>query len=114
MVASGGNRDAAIAGAILMLAGAMAKGSAAAARPEADLRQWDNLPNTLVIATLPETQDPTVTVRLYGAGGSVLPGAEYKIPVQRSPKCSLAWGRTTSALAIPDASPYSAVRAPVQ
>lgn len=112
MVASGGNRDAAIAGAVLLLAGAIAKGTAAAARPEADLRQWDNLPDSVVITTLPATKDAAVAVKLYGADGMVLPGADYRLPIQQGKQCSIAWGRTTSALAVPDAAPNSAVRAP--
>jgi tetratricopeptide (TPR) repeat protein len=91
----------AAAGAIVLLAGLMAHAAAAATTPEADLRFWDNLPDNLhfatlripageVSATLVDTMNRPVQMRIAHKG-----------------QCAIGWGRTHSALAIPDKAPFA-------
>jgi tetratricopeptide (TPR) repeat protein len=91
----------AAAGAIVMLAGLMAHAAAAATTPEADLRYWDNLPDNLYFATL----------RMPAGEVSVTMPDRMNKPVQmrvsRKGNCAIGWGRTHSALAIPDSAPFA-------
>ena len=74
-----------------------AKGVAAVTRPEADLRYWDNLPDTILLATMPLPED-RASVSLVDRQT----GAKLAVPVSRNGTCSIGWIRTESALKIPD------------
>jgi hypothetical protein len=91
----------ATAGAIVMLVGLMAHAAAAATTPEADLRYWDNLPDNLYFATL----------RMPASEVSVTMPDRMNKPAQmrvsRKGNCAIGWGRTHSALAIPDSAPFA-------
>lgn len=49
--AASGNRNAAYAGLAILAVGLIAEGVAAATTPQADIRYWDNLPNSIGLAT---------------------------------------------------------------
>lgn len=102
-----GNDNAALAGGIMALTGLIAKGVAAAAKPDADLRQWDNLPEYVYFATaaLP-TETPAVMAKFIEVGGyQRLP--DKKVDIQFSEKCGIGWVRSKSALDIPNDAPES-------
>jgi tetratricopeptide (TPR) repeat protein len=101
-----GNRDAAIAGALVGLFGAMAKASADAMRPEADVRYWDNLPDTIMLATL-VAPDPLIeaAVQYKDDRGAPTRPDPVKFKVTNAGRCSIGWVRSRSALSIPDAAP---------
>lgn len=103
---AGNNRDTAIAGAVLMFAGLIAKAAADAAKPDADIRAWDNLPNRVFLTSLTLSEGnegPTANV-LDAAGNdfdlSIIGGDDA---------CKLSWGRSQSAFAIGDRAPGSSV-----
>ena len=101
------NNNAAIAGGIMMLTGLIAKGVADAAKPDADLRQWDNLPEYVHIAAARLTLDTErVTARFVdGASNQVLP--ERDVEIRYAGKCGIGWVRSHSALKIPNDAPES-------
>jgi hypothetical protein len=89
-----GNRDVANAGLAGMFIGLIAKSAEAAANPAADTRSWDTLP----------AQVHLFTARGVAQGQPVLVVDEQARPmplVAAHQKCSLAWGRTTSAMPTP-------------
>ncbi len=101
--AGAGNNDAAVVGLALMFAGLVAEGVAAAARTEADIRQWDNLPNRISLATLPNSATSgTATTTLNGVSSST---REFEF--RSAGACSLGWSRSSSALDIPLRAPGS-------
>jgi tetratricopeptide (TPR) repeat protein len=102
---SGGDRNALIAAGVMAILGAASKGAAAATRAEADVRTWDNLPDKIVLATLPATAAASVRSRLYDTAGAPIAGTDEEIPISRGQTCSLAWKRDVSALSIVDAAP---------
>jgi tetratricopeptide (TPR) repeat protein len=91
----------AAAGAIVVLVGLMAHAAAAATTPEADLRYWDNLPDNLHFATL---SIPAGEVSVTMADPLNKP---ILMRVTRKGQCAIGWGRTHSALAIPDIAPFA-------
>jgi tetratricopeptide (TPR) repeat protein len=93
----------AAAGAIVLFVGLMAHAAAAATTPEADLRYWDNLPDNLHFATL---SVPPGEVSVTMADSLNKP---VQMRVTRKGQCAIGWGRTHSALAIPNIAP-SAVK----
>ena len=90
-----------------MLTGLIAKGVADAAKPDADLRQWDNLPEYVHIAAARLTLDTErVTARFVdGASNQVLP--ERDVEIRYAGKCGIGWVRSHSALKIPNDAPES-------
>ena len=110
MGASYGNEDAALAGAIVVLGGLVAKGIAAAMRPDADIRTWDSLPDRVHVAA----------VRSAAAGDSIKVQFldEKSAPIHIGQKaqdlamyakdgCAIAWARAHSAVAVPASAPGS-------
>jgi hypothetical protein len=91
----------ATAGAVVLLAGLMAHAVASATTPEADLRSWDNLPDNLHFATL---RIPTGEVSVTFADGMNKP---VQMRIAHKGQCAIGWGRTHSALAIPDRAPFA-------
>jgi hypothetical protein len=105
-----GNRNAAIAGGILLLVGAIAKVAEAATRPEADVRYWDNLPDGLYLATTKvDGALDTVDVQFLDSRGEPV-GASRPVKVTGAGACKLGWVRSESALAIPDSAPGAIAR----
>lgn len=105
-LAAGNNRDTAIAGAVIMLAGLIAKAAADAAKPDADIRAWDNLPNRVFLTslTLSEGSASPVANVLDAAGN------DFDLPIiGGDDACKLSWGRNQSAFAIGDRAPGSFV-----
>ncbi len=103
MGALGGSNDAAIAGLAILLASAIAEGAAAAARSEADIRQWDNLPNRVTVTSLPlDAASGNGVSRLIGVDGS-----ERSFEYQQAGSCALGWARSTPASDIPLRAPGS-------
>lgn len=98
-----GNRNAAIAGLAILLAGAVSKSVSEAAQSEADIRQWDNLPNRVVVASMPLPSENGVGVtRLIGVSGS-----EREFEFKRAGQCAVGWARSNSALEMPLRAPGS-------
>jgi len=91
----------AAAGAIVLLVGLMAHAAAAATTPEADLRYWDNLPDNLHFATL---SIPAGEVSVTMADNQNKP---IQMRVMHKGECAIGWGRTHSALAIPNIAPFA-------
>jgi tetratricopeptide (TPR) repeat protein len=100
------NSGAMAAGLAVMAAGLIAKGIAAATRPEADLRAWDNLPDRVHLAAVTAEQMPQEVVARFTDGGG-LAMARARAPVTQARPCALAWARAHSATDIPDAAPGS-------
>ncbi|MEQ8604810.1 MAG: hypothetical protein RIB45_15965 [Marivibrio sp.] len=104
----GGNSDAAMVGALLMIAGAVADESAKAARAEADVRTWDNLPGDVKLATLPlPAAAGEGRVRLFGRDGAPLEGSERRFRYAGAEGCAIAWTRSDDPSDIPPRAPGS-------
>lgn len=104
----GGSSDAAMVGALLMIAGAVAEESAKAARAEADVRTWDNLPGEVKLATLPlPAEAGEGRVRLFGRDGAPLDGSEQPFRYQAAGACAVAWTRSDDPSDIPLRAPGS-------
>lgn len=104
----GGNSDAAMVGALLMIAGAVAEESAKAARAEADTRTWDNLPGAVKLATLPLPSDAgDGRTRLFGRDGAPLPDSERRFTYNKAGACAVAWSRSDDPSDIPLRAPGS-------
>ena len=98
-----GSDEAAVAALVMLFAGAVAKASAAAAQPDADVRYWDNLPDRVFIATAKVDEVPeTVNFSFRAEDASA---RDYEMQVHKGANCSFAWGRTHSALNIPERAP---------
>ena len=87
-----GNRDMSSAGLIGMFAGLVAKGIEHATTPAADVRGWDTLPGKVSMLQAPE--GGTEGALQLQVSGTQKPLAI----VVKNGSCSLAWGRTGSAL----------------
>ena len=85
------------AGALIGLAGLLAKGVAAATTPAADTRTWQSLPASLLLHTADSAMPANLTLASASGRGDAM------LPVQATQGgCSIAWGRTRSALAASD------------
>lgn len=103
--AYGYNDDVAMAGAAMMFVGLIAKGIAAATRPEADIRYWDNLPDTVHVATMKAPTAPySVNVQFKNGDGSNA-GPERKVEVAQAGACSIGWTRSHAATSIDVSAP---------
>jgi tetratricopeptide (TPR) repeat protein len=108
MLAGAGTRsgEAAIAGAALTIFGLIADGMANAARPEADARYWDNLPDGVLFATLGLPPEPApVQVHFLDGSDRLLESLSKPAEVTFAGKCGLAWVRARSALPAAPAAP---------
>ncbi len=89
------------AGGYMALAGLGMKLFSSATKAEADIRQWDQLPNLISIATARVPGNPNVDVSFAGPIGPVtLP--ELPTMQARAGKCSIAWTRSRSAMRVDD------------
>jgi tetratricopeptide (TPR) repeat protein len=89
--AMSGNRDLAGAGLIGMFAGLVAKGIEQATTPAADVRSWDSLPGKIMLVTGPDIAKEPLQLSVANSAKA--------LPIQTTnAACSLAWGRTRSAL----------------
>jgi tetratricopeptide (TPR) repeat protein len=109
MAMMSGNRDMAAIGMIGMFAGLAAQGVAGSTQAQADIREWEQLPGHIWLATGATKQveaETTVTVEVGGGP------ATTSLPVSRlvdTPSCQLYWGRTLSPLSLlRDAGPVEA------
>jgi tetratricopeptide (TPR) repeat protein len=101
-----GNDDATAAGLAAIGIGLIAKGIAAATRPEADLRQWDNLPDRVHLAAVSTEPLPdSATVRFRETDGTLVGSTE--VAVHSAGACAIAWARAHDAAQIPDDAPGS-------
>lgn len=102
------DRNAAIASGVLLLGGLFAEVIANATRPDADLRQWDNLPENIYLGTaeIPPALK-TLEVAHYDAMDKPASHASQTVNVTFTGQCGIAWTRTVSALAVPDEAPDS-------
>jgi tetratricopeptide (TPR) repeat protein len=108
-----GNNKAVYAGAIMAIGGLIAKGIAAATRPDADIRYWDNLPDSVHIATFAHADRPDVgSVVFLARDGVSAVSDKQAFRLRHAGKCSLGWVRAHSALDVPDAAPGSSADAP--
>jgi tetratricopeptide (TPR) repeat protein len=94
------NTDLAGAGLALGLAGALFSAMSEAAKPDADTRAWDNLPDAVQIAT---TARPSgewhVRATFNGQPEQVV------APMSGAGQCSIVWTRSKSALAVGETAP---------
>ena len=89
--AATGSRDLAGAGLVGMFAGLIAKGVEQATTPAADVRNWDSLPGKLMLISGDDVAKEPLELRMGNTGKAM--------PIQAaSGACTLAWGRTRSAL----------------
>ena len=103
----GGNSDAAMVGALLMIAGAGGLGAFLRDRAE-DVRTWDNLPAAVKLATLPlPAEAGEGRARLFGRDGAPIPGSERNFTYQKAGSCAVAWSRSTDPTEIPLRAPGS-------
>jgi tetratricopeptide (TPR) repeat protein len=103
VMANARNQDDFNAGAIIALAGILGQAAAAAMRPDADVRTWDNIPGFIHVATLPPTANVSLQGRVLAAGDRELSRAPLTVTMQG--RCGLAWYRVKSALQVPDSAP---------
>jgi len=103
MALASGSDEAAVAALVMLFAGAIAKASAAAAQPDADVRYWDNLPDSVYIATAKVGDVPESVNFSFSAEDAS--ARDYEMQVHKGANCSIAWGRTHSALNIPARAP---------
>ena len=91
-IAQGGD-----AGMYMALAGALFKLGSSAMKADADIRQWDSLPDNVSLSTARMTGAFTPTVTYVGPNGSIdLPPT----PVMQATagKCAVVWTRSRTAL----------------
>jgi tetratricopeptide (TPR) repeat protein len=93
------SNEAMIAGGALVLLGLVAKGVSEATRPEADARYWDNLPDSVHVASVALPDGPaSVRVTFLDGSGNVVEGLSKTVDISRAGSCGLAWARARSAL----------------
>lgn len=93
-----GNSDAATIGMVGLFAGLVAQGVAQSTQAQADIREWEQLPGTVWLATGERTADaPTLQVALDEAGTERMVTASRLVD---TPSCQLYWGRATAPLSL--------------
>jgi tetratricopeptide (TPR) repeat protein len=108
-----GTDDAAAAGLAVVAVGLIAKGVAAATRPEADLRAWDNLPEKVHLAALATAEEsPAERATAYFTDGSDRVVETRAFTIHDAGRCALGWTRAHNATAVPDRAPGSSPQAP--
>ena len=79
--------------------GLVADGIAAAVRPEADARYWDNLPDKVHVLSLALDPGPhAVQARVLDGSANPIEGLVRTAALDVSGKCALAWLRSRTAL----------------
>lgn len=93
-----GNSDAASIGMIGMFAGLVAQGVAQSTQAQADIREWEQLPGTVWLATGERTASaPMLKVNVDEAGTARSVNASRLVD---TPRCQLYWGRTVTPLSL--------------
>lgn len=88
-----------IAGGAILILGLAAQAAAEAARPEADARYWDNLPDGIHVATIALPGDTaSVNVKFLDSAGTVLEPLSKTADIARAGTCAVAWTRARSAI----------------
>ncbi|WP_417456691.1 hypothetical protein [Kordiimonas sp.] len=102
----GGDSDAALVGAGIALIGGLFGAASEAAKPEADTRQWDNLPRYVTVAT--ESIDNVgglhYAAEFMGEGGEIPPMQDAAL-VAGGDACTVVWNRSRPATMIAESSP---------
>lgn len=100
-----GNRDMAGIGLLGMFAGLVAQGIAASTQAQADIREWEQLPDTIWLATAQARREGALTAQLETDGnGATTPQAFARLV--DTPSCQLYWGRSIDPLgSMADAGP---------
>jgi tetratricopeptide (TPR) repeat protein len=91
-----GNSDAAGLGLLGMFAGMVAQSVAASTQTQADIREWEQLPDTIWLATAPTKLDSELSAQLT-AGEAPATHAGFT-RLANAPSCQLYWGRSESPL----------------
>lgn len=101
----GGANTMAYAGLAMAGIGLLSAAAASAAKPQADTRYWDNLPESLLFTTLPK-QGLFGQLEYIGAGGVT---AVALLEPHFDPRgvCAVSWSRPSAAYAIPEIAPNS-------
>lgn len=94
--------DMATVGLAVGLAGALFRAMADAAKPDADTRAWDNLPDSVHFSTV---QRPAGAWQVSATYTGIEKHATASALDAASGKCSLVWMRSKSALAVGEAAP---------
>lgn len=105
----GGASSMAYAGMALGALSLFSAAASAAAKPQADIRYWDNLPETLVFATSPPLGAFGQIEYASAAGGPVSTTLLEPRPDPRG-ACSIAWSRQSAAYAVPDVAPNTELK----
>ena len=93
------NNYATLAGGAVTIFGLVADGIAAAVRPEADARYWDNLPDKVHVLSLALDPGPhAVQARVLDGSANPIEGLVRTAALDVSGKCALAWLRSRTAL----------------
>lgn len=101
MSQSSGYGNTAGAGAAIAVAGLMFSAFSSAMKTDADIRQWDSLPDGVVIGTASAPGDFDAAVNFMGSQGDV---AVSGAPIMKAKggKCALVWARSRSSLLDPE------------
>ncbi|WP_262690510.1 hypothetical protein [Kordiimonas aestuarii] len=101
-----GDGDAALIGAGIALIGGLFGAASEAAKPEADTRQWDNLPRFVTVATdqISNVEQYGYAAEFKGTGGAI-PDITNAALVAGGDACSVVWTRSRSATAVGESSP---------
>jgi tetratricopeptide (TPR) repeat protein len=93
------NKYVVIAGGVVTILGFVADGVAAAVRPEADIRYWDNLPDKVHLAalSLPDAKNE-VRAQVFDSSGDPIEGLSKSGDILFAGKCGFAWIRSRSAI----------------
>lgn len=100
----GGANTMAYAGLALGAFSLLSAAASSAAKPQADIRYWDNLPGTLVFATSPPVGAYGQIDYVSAAGGQV---STTLLEPRSDPRgvCSIAWSRESSGYTVPEVAP---------
>ncbi len=105
----GGANSMAYAGLALGALSLFSAAASAAAKPQADIRYWDNLPETLAFATSPPIGTFGQIEFVSATGGQVSTTLLEPRPDPRG-ACSIAWSRESGTYAVPDTAPNSELK----
>jgi len=98
----------AYAGLAIGALGLLSAAASSAAKPQADTRYWDNLPETLVFATSPPLG--TFGQIEFRSGGGVAATALLEPRPDPRGACSISWSRDPAGYAIPEVAPNSELK----
>lgn len=93
-----GNRDAAGLGMLGMFAGLVAQGVSASTQAQADIREWEQLPGTVWLATVNNRQKEQAASAVVETDASPDTPKPTVTRLVNTPSCQLYWGRDSSPL----------------